>query len=320
MPLRPLRFSELFDAIVGSAVRDFWTYARLVLVVAIPLRIVEVVILATTVSNVHDITSRSVFRARTGSPTNGTVGVNLTVNLLSALIVVIATALCFKAASAAYAGSRARWRESAEFAMPRLSLVLWLAIIGGLGILAGFFALFVPGVWLAVAWSVAIPALLFETLGPTRALGRSFALVQGRWWATLGTLLVAGLISAIASGIVQSGFDALMSTGLGDHVATAAIVDAAGNAVAEAISLPILAIAVAMLYFDLRARKERLDTAELERRLGIEAGTPKAAAPSTDGPVSPPTGWQAPSPPSDAGPPAEWAPPRPPGSEEEVDR
>ena len=46
----------------------------------------------------------------------------------------------------------------------------------------------VPLIWLGVAWSVAFPALLFEKIGPFKALGRSYRLIQGRWWATFALL------------------------------------------------------------------------------------------------------------------------------------
>jgi hypothetical protein len=325
MALRPLGFSELFDGIVNAAARNFLTFARIVLVVAIPARVAEVVILTATVSDPKDITSRSAFSSQ-ASPTNGALGVNLTVALLGALVVVIGIALCFKAAAAAYGGTRVSWRSSVTFALPRLGPVLWVAIIGGLGVAAGLIALVVPGIWLAIGWSVSIPALLFEGLGPARALGRSFELVRGRWWATFGTLLVAWVIASIASGLIQSGFDALMSTSLGDHVLPAAVLDALGGVVAGAVVLPIQAIAVAMIYFDLRARKERLDLDELARRLDIEPGTvapPRAAvagdAPPTSSDSQPrdePDGWAPPQPPADVGPPSDWAPPRPPGPED----
>jgi hypothetical protein len=329
MTLRPLGFSELFDAIMNAAFKSFWTFARIVLVVAIPARVTEVVILTLTVSDANDITSRSAFSSQAGSPTNGAVGVGVTVGLLNALVIVIGTAVCFKAAAAAYAGTRASWRSSIQFAAPRIGPVIWVAIVGGLGVVLGLIALIVPGIWLAVSWSVAISALLFESLGPTRALGRSFELVRGRWWPTLATLFVALVVASIASGIVQSGFDALMKTSLGDHVFTAAVLDALGGTLGSVVAVPIQAIAVAMLYLDLRARKERLDTYTLARRLDIEPGavtTPRAAAPAPGPPSRTPAGapqeqeggegWAPPDPAADVAPPSNWAPPRPPGVEE----
>jgi hypothetical protein len=325
MQLLPLRFAQLFDVVISTTAKRFWALAGLVLVAAVPVRAVEVVILTATISDPHDITSRSVFSG-TNDPTNGAVGVNLTVSLLGALVTVIGTALCFKVAAAAYAGSRTSWRSSLAFAVPRLAPVVWATILGGLGVLLGFLALIVPGIWLLVSWSVFVPALLFEGLGPPRALGRSFELVRGRWWATLGALLVAALISGVASGLVSTGFDALLSTSLGNHVFLAALIDATGGAVASAIGLPIQAVMVTVLYFDLRTRKERLDMDLLARRLDVEPGSvavPSAAAgPAPPEPVAPgterapaddPSGWAPPAPPSDVAPPSDWAPPRPPG-------
>jgi hypothetical protein len=329
--LRPLRVSQLFDVTVNTTVRRFWALAALVLMAAIPVRAVEVAILAATVSDPDDITSRGAFSG-TSDPTTGAVGVNLTVSLLGALVSVIATALCFKVAAAAYAGARADWRSSLSFALPRLAPVLWAAILAVLGILLGLAALILPGIWLLVSWSVFVPALLFEGLGPPRALGRSFALVRGRWWATLGALIVAVLIGGIASGIVSTGFDALMSTSLGDHVFLAALIDAVGGTVASAVGLPIQAVMVTVLYLDLRARKERLDVDMLARRLDVEPGTvavPAAAASpapaepvpyggeAPSGGMAPPgdeaaSGWSPPAPPADVAPPSDWAPPRPP--------
>ena len=149
--------------------------------------------------------------------------------------------------------------------------------------------------------------------------------MRGRWWATLGALLVVALIAGIASGLVSTGFDALLSTSLGDHVFLAALIDATGGAVASAIGLPIQAVMVAALYFDLRARKERLDADLLARRLDIEpgsvaappAGAPSAPEPATPDPPAPAgddsSGWAPPAPPGDVTPPSDWAPPRPPG-------
>jgi hypothetical protein len=310
VPPAPLRFSQLFDLTMNATFRRFWTLAGLVLVAAVPIRALEVAILTASVSNPDDITSHTTFGSG-AAPTNGATGVNVTVSVLGALVTVVGTALCFKVAAAAYAGARADGRSSVAFAAPRVGPVIWAAIVAGIGVVVGFIALIVPGLWLLVAWSVFIPALVFEELGPTRALGRSFELVRGRWWATFGALLVVAFISGLASGLIASGFDRLLTTSLGDHVFPAALVDAFGGAVASAVALPVQAMMVTVLYFDLRRRKERLDAEDVARRLGLE---PEAVRP-TEAPREREewAGWAPPEPPSEAQPPSDWAPPRPPG-------
>ena len=45
--------------------------------------------------------------------------------------------------------------------------------------------------------------MLFEKVGPFKALGRSYGLTQHRWWATLGLVLVGWLLVSILGGIAQ---------------------------------------------------------------------------------------------------------------------
>ena len=85
-----------------------------------------------------------------------------------------------------------------------------LSILYFLGLIPAFIALIIPGIWLAVAWSVSYPALLSEGIGPVAALGRSFRLVRGRWWPTFGALLVMYLIVLVISGILGVLFGATL--------------------------------------------------------------------------------------------------------------
>ena len=70
--------------------------------------------------------------------------------------------------------------------------VLSLLIIG-----AGLVALAVPGIYFAVALTLAWPALMLERLGPVDAIRRSMHLVKGSWWHTSAVLAVAGVIAIV---------------------------------------------------------------------------------------------------------------------------
>src|SRR5437763_1053784 len=113
----------------------------------------------------------------------------------------LAQAACLKAVSDTYLGTETDWRGSLRFGFRRLGSLLWLTLIHGVLVLLGFAACIVPGVWLYVAWSVAVPVLLIEGTRGFRALGRSFNLVRRRWWPTAGILLLANLLAtAVAAG------------------------------------------------------------------------------------------------------------------------
>src|SRR2546430_7744754 len=114
------------------------------------------------------------------------------INVVSAAL---AQAACLKAVSDTYLGTETDWRGSLRFGFRRLGSLLWLTLIHGVLVLLGFAACIVPGVWLYVAWSVAIPVLLIEGTRGFRALGRSFNLVRRRWGATPGILPLANLLA-----------------------------------------------------------------------------------------------------------------------------
>src|SRR3712207_4950791 len=82
--------------------------------------------------------------------------------LLSFLGTTLATAACFQAVVDAYLRERPSARRSLSFAARQFHWVLVITLLTTFvpGIL--LFACIAPGVWLWVAWGVAIPALLTE--------------------------------------------------------------------------------------------------------------------------------------------------------------
>jgi hypothetical protein len=83
-----------------------------------------------------------------------------------------------------------------------------MSLLEGLGIIAGVLLLIVPGIILAVRWSVAGPYLLCERSGVSDALGRSFERTKGSGWIIFGVsllgalpILAAALIGGIAGAL-----------------------------------------------------------------------------------------------------------------------
>lgn len=115
---------------------------------------------------------------------------------------------------------------------------------------------------IALVWFVPVtPIVVVEGLGPVAALGRARALVQRRWWAVAGHVVLVALLSTVLSAAVVTMPDELARTMLGD---SAWLVTAAANVLAGIVTTSVVAGATVALYLDLCVRREALD---LSRRL-----------------------------------------------------
>ena len=132
-----------------------------------------------------------------------------------------------------------------------LSLVVRIvgtALLVGVGVLAGFFLLIVPGLVLLVWFSLANQVVVVEGKAYFEALRRSMEVVRGSWWRVLYVLLVLVLINLAV----------LMACGVLFGEAAGAIGQIFGI-----LFVPLWSIALTLLYFDLRAEKEGFSVASL---------------------------------------------------------
>jgi hypothetical protein len=294
--LRPLSVGEIIDVAIKIWRRHLSTLARIVFVVVAPFQILAALVMASVGSTE---TGFETFDSE-GNPTfdtgalAGWVAGMLTAQALSALAFLIASAAVLRAVSVAYLGGTPDWRDSLRAATGRLGSLIWLALLMFGGLALSMVALFVPFVWLGVSWSIAFPVLIGEGVRGTAALRRSFRLVQGRWWPTLGALALAfmfqfflGLVVGIPLGILTAGWDSASAASL---VLTTVV-----SVASSVITTPFMAAVLVLIYFDLRVRKEGFDLDLLAQGVGI----PGAELPARP-PWTPPGSWA---------PGGGWAPP-----------
>lgn len=140
-----------------------------------------------------------------------------------------------------------------------------------MGVLLFFWAflLLVPMVYFAVCWLVVGPiAVVEETFGMS-ALRRSRSLVQGRWWRTLGVLVVSSLITFA------------ISYALGIVFAYIPVVGAILGGAVQGVASAYQAVVLMVLYVDLRCRNEDFDLRLMAERVAAsDAPAPPAGAPS----------------------------------------
>ncbi|MFD0359583.1 hypothetical protein ACFVHW_38505 [Streptomyces sp. NPDC127110] len=129
--------------------------------------------------------------------------------------------------------------------------------------------------WLAVRFSLAPAAAVFEGLRPVAALRRSAALVKGSWWRVFGVTLLAYLVGLAGGYAIQMPFGfvgilalfpAMLDSGAGDGTPATMIIGIivyavcllAGTVVSALFQLGYPQLVVSLLYVDQRMRNENL--------------------------------------------------------------
>jgi hypothetical protein len=150
------------------------------------------------------------------------------------------------------------------------------ALIGGLIAVLGFLAAGVLAVWIGTRLSLVPSVLILERLTLGKAIRRSWGLVRGFFWRTFGIQLLVALMIGIASSIAITPFTIIIGVIVGVSHPTGA--ESAGAAFASTyavtqvvttiissliatITAIISTSTTALIYIDLRIRKEGLDLA-----------------------------------------------------------
>lgn len=133
---------------------------------------------------------------------------------------------------------------------------------GGIGVFLGLIA-GVSGALIAVTLlvrlSLAVIAVALEDIGPVAAIRRSWHLTGGNAWRTFAVLaILAFIISVVGSLIVQLLGVAITDT-VGVQLGAADILDAAFAAAVAVLFAPVTIVVQAVLYFDLRVRRDAWD-------------------------------------------------------------
>ena len=124
---------------------------------------------------------------------------------------------------------------------PSILPLLGAGLLAGIGIAIGFLLLIVPGFILLTLWSVIAPVVVVEKRPVFESFGRSRALVRGYGWTVFFIVIITGLLSGIASALLQAAFSALPEF----------LEIFIGSTIAQAVVAPFGAIAIAIMYFRL---------------------------------------------------------------------
>jgi hypothetical protein len=244
--LRPLGVGEILDTALAVYRRHAFALWQIVaVVVALPAALNGA--LAVAQRQVHD----------SGGSQGSILLLVLLVQVVSLFAMFLATAAAYRLVADAYLGRPIDPAASLRFGLRRVGSVMLVSLLAGLGIFCGLILLVVPGLYLAVAWSIAIPVLLGENLRGRAALARSRSLVRSRFWQTAGVLFLSFLLAGIVAAVIALIVSAIASSSGNDTVLF--FDQGASSLVADTLVLPFQVAVTTVLYIDLRVRKEGFD-------------------------------------------------------------
>jgi hypothetical protein len=126
-------------------------------------------------------------------------------------------------------------------------------ILAGIATGIGFLLLIVPGLVLLTIWAVIAPVIVIERTSATDAFGRSRELVRGNGWQVFGVIVVVYLLQFVSSLVLQA-----IANGVSDSVTAYAV----SELIVRLLVAPLSALAAAVLYFELTARRQQTASTE----------------------------------------------------------
>jgi len=153
-------------------------------------------------------------------------------------------------------------------------LILSLGILTGLG----FLLLILPGILLTIRWSVAVPVTVLEDAGVGESMTRSATLTEGDWLRIFGIYFIYFVLALIFQSLWQVPVFVVTLSAARSLVAPplwTQIVIVLGGFVSQCLVGPLLTIALSLVYYDERVRKEAFD---LEHLLAQLDGAPPSDA------------------------------------------
>ena len=261
--LRPLEIGDLLDETFRMYRRHFFLFAGLSVILSLPQ--------AALSGYSYNALFGSLLQTTPGQPLDFSV-ITSTLYALGVALIVTVVLLPFSIGAVTFAACEsALGRPVTVSSVLRGVLRKYLYLLGYgmlIFLMAFVFCLIPLWVWIWVGWAVVMPVMFVENSGLGAAMGRSWWLVQNRWWRTFLILFLMFVLTNVVS-VALAAFVGLGQTLLMLVVSRAMVgwISGATSAIVGSLVDPIIQIALVLIYFDLRVRKEGLDLFQQAQRV-----------------------------------------------------
>ncbi len=295
----PMSLGKILDNAIAIYRKNFIRYTTIVAIIQIPISLVTIFVstLSTSSSDmpfpdysyqtpIAQITPSDDFVYEDDySPTAGSTSLE-TISYLNILVAFIAgigyllsNGALVKNVSEYYLGNTLTIGQTYRFVIPKLLTMIIAMILMMIIIMFGFVLLIVPGIIFSLWFALTIQVIMAENLGPIEGLSRSKNLAKGNLGKIFAVSFVANILATIVGGMIGGlvGF-------IGGYVwsfnsSTFNIILHLAELFANVITMPFVATALILLYYDLRIRKEGFDLEMMAQQISNDDN-------ETDGPAA----------------------------------
>lgn len=244
--LRPLDTGGVFRESVAAYRHRFGTLIAIAAVLDLPYAVLYYVLAPEEPPPLSAIPTNEEIAAFLGA-----LGPWLVIRLL---ITSVLFAAVIRTVAEAYAGVESSWRDSTAAAISRMVALAVVTVLFWSGVTLGSALFVVPGLFLIVAWSATLGAVIIEGAGPLTAFARSWQITFGRRMTIFGVLAAASALVIVANLVLVVVLGEVLGLLVGDAGAFMA------SEIVWVLTQPFIAVVLAVLYLDLRVRKEELDS------------------------------------------------------------
>ena len=278
--LRPMSLGEVLDRTFKIYRNHFWLFAGITALPSGVLLLFRLANSAWTVSRIGH-TGPGQFPSFSPAAAFSTIIISIIGGVAFCLLAGYAQGATVFAVSDLYLGRATGVRDSYRHVGIKGLRVFFIFLLLGLVIGVGFLLLIIPGIILACRVALSVPVSMLEDAGPVRSIERSMQLTKGHGMQIFVILLMVVVLFYVVAMVFQFPFVFLLMTAAkaqqGLSFLTLLAINVA-NFLSEVLVWPVATIALALMYYNLRVRKEAFDIQHQMATLNTNPtlGTPSA--------------------------------------------
>ncbi len=272
--IRPMGLGDILDGALRLYRRNFGQFLGIFAIAYLPAVLLSLVamywilggMLGAETGSADDPTSMLPFLGGTIALGMGSVAMYL-------IAVPLAQGALIWAVSRRYLGKSISIGEAYRQVLRRFGHLLVAVILTGLATLGGTLLCYIPGVIVSFMFSFATIEVVLEDRDGVEGMRRSWQLASYDFWKVVGTLVVLGILVAMAAGALSMPFTLISMIPSQDETAMTGmnLVSQAVSSLVQIVLQPVQIVGTILLYYDLRIRKEGFDIELLAQAMGEPA-------------------------------------------------